>query len=101
MLFRSRGSKTLDVPVDVGPSLIKAGKGGATFADIRTGDKVKVYGEVTVRGGIRAMEITLPKERMSIPPPEKPKKTAKASKKEADKADESKKSDEPKKEENK
>lgn len=72
-----KGSKTKDVPVDVGPSLIRAGKGGATFADIRSGDKITVLGEVTIQGGLRAMEITLPKERMSIPPPEKPKKTAK------------------------
>jgi hypothetical protein len=63
-----------EVPVDVGPAVIKAGKGSATFADIQVGDKITVYGESTVQGGLRAMEITLPKERMSIAPPSKPKK---------------------------
>lgn len=63
-----KSDKAADVPVDVGPSLIKAGKGGATLVDIKVGDKIRVWGEVTVQGGLRAMEITLPKERMSIPP---------------------------------
>ena len=82
----------------MGPSLIKAGKGSATFADIKDGDKVKVYGEVMVQGGIRAMEITLPKERMSIPPTPKvkPVKAAKTeTPKDADKTD--KKADDKKK----
>lgn len=64
--FVVAGSK--ETAVDVGPSLIKAGKGSATVNDIKVGDRVKVFGEATVQGGIRAMEITLPSERMSIPP---------------------------------
>jgi len=68
------GKDAKEVLIDVGPSLIKAGNGSATFKDIQPGDKVRVYGEVMVQGGVRAMEITLPKERMTIPPPEKPKK---------------------------
>jgi len=72
-----KGSKSAEMIVDVGPSVIKAGKGGATLGDARAGDKVTVYGEITIQGGIRAMEITLPKERMSIAPPEKPKKVSK------------------------
>jgi hypothetical protein len=65
-LVLASGAKEL--PIDVGPSVIKAGKGGATFADIKVGDKISVYGESTVQGGLRAMEMHLPKERMSIPP---------------------------------
>lgn len=57
-----------EMPIDVGPSIIRAGKGRATFEDMKVGDKISVYGESTVQGGLRAMEITLPKERMSIPP---------------------------------
>jgi hypothetical protein len=72
-LTAKNSGKELELPIDVGPSLIKAGKGSATMADIQSGDKVRVWGEVTAQGGIRAMEITLPKERMSIPPPQKPK----------------------------
>lgn len=67
--------KGKEMPIDVGPSLIKAGKGRATYEDIQVGDKISVYGESTVQGGLRAMEITLPKERMSIAPPKKVKKT--------------------------
>ena len=70
--------KGKEIPIDVGPSLIKAGKGRATFTDIQVGDKIEVYGESTVQGGVRAMEITLPKERMSIAPPTKPKREKKA-----------------------
>jgi hypothetical protein len=77
VMENGKGSKAAEIPVEVGPSIIKAGKGGATVADIRAGDKITVFGELTVQGGIRAMEITLPKERMSIAPPEKPKKTSK------------------------
>lgn len=60
--------KQKEMPIDVGPSIIRAGKGKATFEDMKVGDKISVYGESTVQGGLRAMEITLPKERMSIPP---------------------------------
>lgn len=84
VLTTGKGERARDVAVDVGPSLIKAGKGGATFADLHAGDKVSVWGEVTVHGGLRAMEITLPKERMSIPPPEKPKREKKSDEKKAD-----------------
>ena len=42
----------------------KAGKGGAKFEDIKVGDKISVYGESTVQGGLRSMEMRLPKERM-------------------------------------
>lgn len=72
--------KGKEMPIDVGPSLIKAGPGKATFADIKVGDKISVYGESTVQGGLRAMEITLPKERMSIPPPKRDKAAIKAEK---------------------
>jgi hypothetical protein len=65
-LILASGQK--EIPVDVGPSVIKAGKGGAKFEDIKVGDKISVYGESTVQGGLRSMEMRLPKERMSIPP---------------------------------
>ncbi len=73
-LAAGEGKEAKEVMIDVGPSRIVAGKGGATFADLKPGDKLKVYGEVMAQGGVRAMEITAPKERMSILPPEKPKK---------------------------
>ena len=82
--------KEKEIPIDVGPSLIKAGKGSATFADIKVGDKISVYGESTVQGGVRAMEITLPKERMSIAPPSKPKREKKPKEAEAKEAKEAK-----------
>jgi len=66
---KSRTEK--EIPVDVGPALIRAGKGGATFADIQVGDRVEAYGEVTIQGGLRAIELSLPKERMSIAPKSK------------------------------
>jgi hypothetical protein len=68
VLQAGKEKKAREVPVEVGPCVIKAGKGSATLADIQVGDKVRVFGEVTVQGGLRAMEITLPAERMSIPP---------------------------------
>lgn len=72
------GSKQqYDVPVDLGPVPIDAGKGRATLVDLQPGDRLKVFGEVTIQGGIRAMEVTAPPERMSIAPPEKPKKVKK------------------------
>lgn len=77
--------KSKEIPIDVGPSLIKAGKGSATFTDIQVGDKISVYGESTVQGGLRAMEIQLPKQRMSIAPPSKPKREKRA--KNADKTE--------------
>jgi len=69
-----KNKKPVEMAIDVGPSLIFAGKGNATFADIHADDPIKVWGEMTVQGGIRAMEITLPPSRMSIPPPPKPEK---------------------------
>ncbi|HEU4754040.1 MAG TPA: hypothetical protein VFU47_13100, partial [Armatimonadota bacterium] len=77
-----KGKSEKLVPVDASAGVYKAGKGSATFQDIHEGDKIKVYGEATVQGGLRAMEITLPKERMSIAPvkPEKPAKSEKAAK---------------------
>lgn len=72
VLASTQGAK--DVPVDASLGEIKAGKGSAKVADIRTGDKITVYGEVTVQGGLRAMEITLPPSRMTVPPAPKVKK---------------------------
>lgn len=69
VIAAGKETATKDMPIDVGPSIIKAGKGAAKYADIQVGDKITVFGEVTVQGGIRAMEITLPANRMSIPPP--------------------------------
>ncbi len=63
-----------ELRVVVGPCRIFAGPGSATLADFKPGDKLKVYGETTVHGNLRAMDIWAPKERMSIAPPEKPKK---------------------------
>jgi hypothetical protein len=74
VLESGKGKEAKDVPVDVGPAVLKAGKGLATFEDIKVGDKITVYGETTVQGGLRAMEMTLPKERMSIAPSSKAKK---------------------------
>jgi hypothetical protein len=71
MIVETKNRKAPEVPVDVGPCIIKAGKGSAKLADIQPGDKVRVYGEVTVQGGLRAMEISLPSSRMTIPPPSK------------------------------
>jgi len=71
LLVDTKSKKGHEVPVDVGPCIIKAGKGSARLADIQPGDKIHVYGEVTVQGGLRAMEITLPSSRMTIPPPSK------------------------------
>jgi len=81
-----------ELPVEVGPCRIFAGPGKATLADIQVGDKVRIYGESTIQGGLRAMDVWLPKERMSIPPPEKPKKIKltpeeKKAKREADKVE--------------
>src|SRR5207302_10019029 len=69
ILTTGKDRKVRDMPIDVGPCVIKAGKGSAKFDDIHPGDRMSVYGEVTVQGGLRAMEITLPASRMSIPPP--------------------------------
>jgi len=77
VLETGKGKDAKETLVDVGPAVLKAGKGHAVFADIKVGDKVSVYGETTVQGGVRAMEMTLPKERMSIPPAGKPKKEPK------------------------
>lgn len=64
-------SSSKEVPVDVGPAIIRAGNGMATFADLQVGDKLSVYGETTVQGGIRAMTIQAPKERKSVEIPKK------------------------------
>ena len=88
-----------ETPIDVGPAIIRAGKGQATFADIHVGDKISVYGESTVQGGIRAMEITLPRERMSIAPASKPKKVKSSDKKTGDAAKKPESEEAPKKEE--
>ena len=85
LVVQAGQEKAKDVLIDVGPSRIRAGRGQATVADIKPGDKISVYGESMVQGGLRAMEITLPKERMSIAPPEKPKKVKRTpAEKEAD-----------------
>jgi hypothetical protein len=87
MVVSGESGKTgKDVPVDVGPSLIKAGKGSAKFDDIKVGDKLKVFGEVTAQGGLRAMEITLPASRMTIPPTPKQKPAPKVKKTAEEKA---------------
>jgi hypothetical protein len=57
-----------EVPVDASGGIIRAGKGWGTVADIQPGDKIRVYGESTVQGGVRSMEMTLPPARMSIAP---------------------------------
>ena len=80
LLVPRKGKEAKEVLILVGPSEIRAGKGGATFADIQEGDRIRVYGETTVQGGVRAMEITLPAERMSIPPPPKSEKKPKKAK---------------------
>lgn len=80
-----------ELSVEVGPCRIFAGPGSATLADFKPGDKLKIFGETTVQGTLRAMDIWAPKERMSIAPPEKPKKVKltpeqKKAKREAQKA---------------
>lgn len=72
-----KGEQAKEVPVDIGPSIIQAGKGSARFEDIRVGDRIRVYGEETVQRGLRAMEVTLPPDRMTIPPPPRPDKKRK------------------------
>ncbi len=72
VLASTSGKPGTEVHVDVGPALIRAGKGQAKFDDLKVGDKLRIFGEVTIQGGLRAMEITAPKERMTIPPPVKP-----------------------------
>lgn len=71
LILDTKSKKGHEIPVEVGPCIIKAGKGSAHLADIQAGDKIRVYGETTVQGGLRAMEITLPSNRMTIPPPSK------------------------------
>lgn len=70
-------AKKADITIDASAGIIRAGKGSALVGDIQVGDKVKVFGETTVQGGLRAMEMTLPKERMTVPPPSKEIKTEK------------------------
>src|SRR4051812_10293202 len=60
MVDAGHDKKAREMPVDVGPCIIKAGKGSATLADFKVGDKISVYGETTVQGGLRAMEVTVP-----------------------------------------
>src|SRR4028118_1941755 len=48
LVVQAGNEKAKDVVIDVGPSLIRAGKGKATVADIKPGDKISVYGESTV-----------------------------------------------------
>jgi len=61
-------SSKKDVAVDMYAGLIKAGKGGATLADLQPGDRLSIYGETDVHGGLRAMETQAPASRMSIKP---------------------------------
>lgn len=67
VLERHKSRRTREVPIDVGPSVIKAGKTPGTFADLAVGDLIRVYGEETVQGGVRAMEITLPRRPAAAP----------------------------------
>lgn len=88
-------AKKAEVPIDASAGIIRAGKGSALVGDIQVGDRVTVFGETTIQGGLRAMQMTLPKERMSIPPPAKEVKPAKSSapKSSAPKSSDSKGSD--------
>ena len=61
------GDKGELIPVEAKLALLYAGKTAPSLTDIRLGDRIRVYGEVTIQGGIRGMEIHLPKPSRSQP----------------------------------